>query len=92
MRLTWGSGYEKYVPRSFPCTVPCARVARALHRRHHRRGETTKRIRKAEVEAIALVICEAIGLKAWLTPGPSLIDNVTAHNDPSFKKLKQGAQ
>jgi len=42
-------------------------VARALYRSHHRRRETTKRIREGEVEAIALVTCEAIGLKAWLT-------------------------
>jgi hypothetical protein len=67
MRLTWGSGYEKYVPPSFPSIVPCAREARALSSRHPRRRETTKRFREAEVEAIALVACKAIGLKAWLT-------------------------
>ena len=67
MRLTGGSGYEKYVPPSFPCAVPCARVARARHGRHHCRGETTKRIRETEAEAIAVIACEAIGLKAWLS-------------------------
>jgi hypothetical protein len=47
--------------------VSCARVAHALLRRHYRRRETTKRIRETEAEAVASVVCEAVGLKAWLT-------------------------
>jgi hypothetical protein len=49
------------------CAVSCARVAHALFRRYHRRRETAKRIRQTAAEVIAFVVCEAIGLKAWLT-------------------------
>jgi hypothetical protein len=42
-------------------------VAHALLRCHHRRRETMKRIRETEAEVVAFVVCEAVGLKAWLT-------------------------
>ena len=39
-------------------------VAHSLLHFTERRGETTKRVRETEAEAVAFVICEAIGLKA----------------------------
>jgi len=39
-------------------------MAHPLLRRHHHRRGTTKRICETEAEAIAFVVCEAIGLKA----------------------------
>jgi N-terminal domain of anti-restriction factor ArdC len=39
-------------------------VAHSLLHFTDRRGETTKRVRETEAEAVAFVICEAIGLKA----------------------------
>ena len=39
-------------------------VAHSLLHRQERRAETTKRVRETEAEAVAFVVCEAIGLKA----------------------------
>ena len=63
------SGHGVSAMRNMSCNyaVSCARVAHALLPRHHRRRETTKRILETEAEAVACVVCEAVGLKAWLT-------------------------
>jgi hypothetical protein len=39
-------------------------VAHSLLHQQERRAETTKRVRETEAEAVAFVVCEAIGLKA----------------------------
>ncbi len=39
-------------------------IAHALLHQQERRAETTKRVRETEAEAVAFVVCEAIGLKA----------------------------
>ena len=39
-------------------------MAHSLLHFTERRGATTKRVRETEAEAVAFVICEAIGLKA----------------------------
>jgi hypothetical protein len=39
-------------------------IAHSLLHQHGRRAETTKRVRETEAEAVAFVVCEAIGLKA----------------------------
>ena len=39
-------------------------TAHAILHFQERRAETTKRIRETEAEAVAFVVCEAIGLKA----------------------------
>jgi hypothetical protein len=39
-------------------------VAHSLLHQQERRAETTKRVRETEAEAVAFVVCEAIGLQA----------------------------
>ena len=39
-------------------------IAHSLLHQQERRAETTKRVRETEAEAVAFVVCEAIGLKA----------------------------
>ena len=39
-------------------------VAHSLLHMQERRSETTKRVRETEAEAVAFVLCEAIGIKA----------------------------
>ncbi len=45
------------------CTLAHEAGHSLLHM-HERRAETTKRVRETEAEAVAFVVCEAIGLTA----------------------------